>query len=171
MPNRGKPASSCAWLRTAKSRVSASRCAAKCSRWRLTPKTLVSFGSRHRPGLYRLRGSPAELFPVTAQGTLRPAPVRELGVDPSTGIVWMGIDAEGPALSASLVGYNPANDNIQNFSPDNGGLPAAPRIDTIDFTGHGDLVVVAAGRLVTGQLVVPASRTATWLAAILSSPD
>jgi ligand-binding sensor domain-containing protein len=118
-------------------------------------------------GLYRFRTGEAGLVPITARGTLRAAPVRELGVDPDTGVVWMGVDAEGPDVSASLVGYDPSDDTIKNFTPDHDGLPFAQRIDSIDFSPMGNLVVLAAGQLVGGQLIVPKSRLGLWLTATL----
>ena len=118
-------------------------------------------------GLYRLRSGETELTPVTAKGTLRAGPVRELHVD-QAGVVWMGADAEGPDLFANLIGYNPDGDSVQNFTPDRDGLPFAQRIDSIDFAPENKLAVFAGGQLVVGQLIVPASRLYLWIAAALA---
>jgi ligand-binding sensor domain-containing protein len=119
-------------------------------------------------GLYQLPAGETELIPITAKGTLRASPVRELHVDHETGVVWMGVDAEGPDLSATLIGYNPAGDSVQNFTADRDGLPRARRIDAIDFAPMNKVAALVAGRLVVGQLNVPASRLAIWLTATLA---
>ncbi len=118
-------------------------------------------------GLYRLRKGEAGMAAVTAEGTLRAGQIRELQVDPDTGVVWMGIDADGPDVSASLIGYDPAGDRFLNFTPDSNGLPSAQRIDSIDFAPDNSVVVLAGGQLVKGQLIVPTTRLGLWLTATL----
>ena len=105
-------------------------------------------------GLYRLQeseGGSVYLERVTARGTLPALPTRRVTVD-AEGTVWLGVDAVGgeAGAPATLLGYRPGTDTTQGFDTGRG-LPQAERIDFLDTTRNGDLVVFANNQLVIGR--------------------
>ena len=111
-------------------------------------------------GLYRLEapveGQVPQWARVTASGTLPALPTRHVTVD-AEGTVWLGIDALGDesGAPATLLGYRPGTDTTQGFDTARG-LPEAERIEFLETTADGDLVVLAANQLLIGRgILVP----------------
>ncbi len=110
-------------------------------------------------GLYRLDSSWVErlaeygftLSRITAGDTFPPGAVTHLAVDPQ--------DPDGPvwcAIGGAVVGYDPDGDRIRVLT-DADGLPAEPRIDALQATPDGEIVVMARGQIVRGRVPFPSA--------------
>ncbi len=105
-------------------------------------------------GLYqavRPREPDARFEPVTPGGALA-APLHTVKTQ-DDGTLWV-ITRPAEDVPPAVIGYRPAAEETVSMT-DVHGIPAGPRIDDLDFTTDGELVVMVGGRLVKGRITIP----------------
>jgi ligand-binding sensor domain-containing protein len=151
--------------RFAKSQIHALAYSDKHGLWAATSAGL--FGVTKKSGGANL--DPAGFQPVTGEGRLAPAPIRNLAVAPDQDhTLWMSTDKQGDT-PPFIIGFRPDTGWAYYLTEDRG-VPKGDVIDDLTFTDDGELVVLVGSKLAKGHVFVPVtpSRTPLWVWALVA---